>query len=265
VVSADGLVLTAAHVVGGPGRRAMVTLTDGRRLPGHTLGADHELDAGMIRIDNPPRDLPYAPVAKESKLKPGEWVVTVGQPGGMTRGRTPPARLGRVLYYSDEVICTDCTLVGGDSGGPLFNMRGEVVGIHSSIGPAISHNFHVPLKAFQDDWQRLVDGKTWGRQEEEFDPDRPVIGVGGREQGGRCLITEIFSGLPADKAGLKPGDMIAKVDGEEIKTFDELAVRVARKKAGEKLRLSIERGTEKLEVEVAVVTAGSLRPPGDEE
>ena len=87
--------LTAAHVIGRPGRRAWVELPDGRRLRARTLGADHEADAGMVKIDSPPADLPFAPLDQDAPPALGEWVVTTGQPGGLVSGRAPPVRLGR--------------------------------------------------------------------------------------------------------------------------------------------------------------------------
>ena len=266
VVSKEGLVLTAGHVVGRrPGRAAWVTLPDGRRLRGHTLGADHDLDAGMIQLDNPPENLPFAPMHEGQSLQPGEWVVTIGQPGGLTEGRRPPVRFGRVLFVDDDVICTDCTLVGGDSGGPLFNMSGEVVGIHSSIGPSIAHNFHVPIRAFKEDWEKLLAGQVWGG-EEDWDEDRPIIGVRGREQGGQCLITQVFEDLPGDKAGVLAGDIVTAVDGKPITTFDELAASIVKKKAGDVIQLSLRRNNENIDAEVRIISAGSLRrgPRGDD-
>jgi serine protease Do len=249
IVSKDGLVLTAAHVIGRPGRRAWVELPDGRRFRGRTLGSNHEADAGMLRLDAPPKDLPFAEVSKTGKLVAGEWVVTVGQPGGVVENRAPPVRFGRVLFLADEMVCTDCKLVGGDSGGPLFNMQGEVVGIHTSIGPMLNHNFHVPLAAFRENWDRLLAGEMWGGSfDAELEEGRPLLGVAGRAENGRCLISQVYPDLPADKAGVKPGDVIAAVDGKKIAGFDELAKMVFFKSPGDKIELTIERGGRTLKV-----------------
>jgi serine protease Do len=257
VVSADGLVLTAAHVIGRPGRRAYIELPDGRRLRGTTLGADHGADAGMVRIDNPPADLPFTPVAAEETLEPGAWVVTTGQPGGLIEGRAPPVRLGRVLFRDDELLCTDCKLVGGDSGGPLFNMRGEVVGIHSSIGPSLTHNFHVPISAFNRDWKRLLASELWGGRYDQLDPGRAVLGVTGNNDGGVCLISGVTEDMPAALAGVKVGDVITAVDGREITTFQQLADIVAFKRPGDRITLRIDRRNETLEFRVRLA-----RPDG---
>ena len=121
--------------------------------------------------------------------------------------RDPPVRLGRVLFRDDELLCTDCKLVGGDSGGPLFNMRGEVVGIHSSIGPMITHNFHVPITAFRRDWQRLLASDLWGGRYDRRNQRRAMLGVSGTTTGGKCVITEVAEDMPAAKAGVRVGDV----------------------------------------------------------
>jgi serine protease Do len=253
IVNKEGLVLTAGHVVGQADRRAWVELPDGRRLRGRTLGANHDIDAGMIQLDDPPLDLPFAPVSEGPDLSNGQWVLTLGQPGGIIEHRSPPVRFGRVLFRGESLLCTDCKLVGGDSGGPLFNMQGEVVGIHSSIGPLVTHNFHVPIAAFRKSWHRLLAGEVWGGQHD--DDKGPQLGVRGRTEGGRCLISQVFPGMPAEKAGVKPGDVIVAVDGRPISTFDELARIVFFKEPGAKLRLKIDRGGETLTI-TAELTGG---------
>ncbi|HYO24685.1 MAG TPA: S1C family serine protease [Lacipirellulaceae bacterium] len=269
IVSPDGLVLTAAHVIGRPGRRAWVELPDGRRLRGTTLGADHEVDAGMVRLDEPPSNLPFAPVAEGTPITAGEWVVTTGQPGGLVEGRAPPVRLGRVLFFDDDMLCTDCKLVGGDSGGPLFDMRGQVVGIHSSIGPALTHNFHVPITAFRRDWQRLLASEVWGGRYDEENRRRAVLGVSGNSAADRCTISAVTDGMAAAKAGVRVGDVVAAVNGRAITTFDQLKGIVASKRPGDRVTLRIERAGSTLEL-VAQLTRpdGSLpperRPPPDD-
>jgi serine protease Do len=268
IVSADGLVLTAAHVVGTPGRRAWVELPDGRRLRATSLGANHEADAGMVKIDSPPKDLPFAPLAQGQPLEPGDWVVTTGQPGGLVAGRAPPVRLGRVLFLEGDLLCTDCKLVGGDSGGPLFNMRGEVVGIHSSIGPSLTHNFHVPVTAFQRDWTRLLARELWGGDYDEANRNRALLGVSGNADAGRCLITQVNDGMPGAKAGIRVGDVILKVNGRDIQTFDQLKNIIAFKRPGDWLTLAIDRAGEKIELRAQLSRRDGTIPrerPDDDE
>jgi serine protease Do len=268
VVSADGLVLTAAHVVGTPGRRAWIELPDGRRMRATTLGANHEADAGLVKIDSPPKDLPFVPIATGSPLEPGDWVVTTGQPGGLVAGRAPPVRLGRVLFLEGDLLCTDCKLVGGDSGGPLFNMLGEVVGIHSSIGPSLTHNFHVPVTAFKRDWARLLARELWGGDYDEANRNRALLGVSGNADAGRCLITLVTENMPGAKAGIRVGDVILKVNGRDIQTFDQLKNIVAFKRPGDWLTLTIDRAGESIELRAQLSRRDGTIPrerPDDEE
>ncbi|MBX3434341.1 MAG: trypsin-like peptidase domain-containing protein [Pirellulales bacterium] len=250
VVNREGLILTAGHVVGEAGQRATVIFPDGRRLPGYTLGADHDCDAGMVELLDPPADLVYCPLAEGDELAAGTWVVATGQPGGVVALRDPPVRLGRVLFTGHDVVCSDCEIVGGDSGGPLVNLAGEVVGIHSSIGPMINQNFHVSIGAYRRGWERMHKGESWGGP---FDRngdgirDRPMLGVAGRTEEGTCLITQVFPGLPAERAGLKPGDVVTKVDGRTIDAFEALIAAVEAKMPGRRVLLEVRRREETLE------------------
>lgn len=271
IVNAEGIVLTAAHVIGRSGRRATIVLPDGRRLPAETLGANHEIDAGMVRITDPPADLPFVPMVPTA-VRPnlGDWVVATGQPGGILDDRTPPVRLGRVLSLGDEWLSTDCTLVGGDSGGPLFNLRGEVIALHMSIGPTVIYNFHVPLAAVQPHWQRLLAGEVWGGSvgEEAVDEGRPLLGIAGRDAANECVITQVFPGLPAEQGGVRAGDTLLSVDGQQIHSFAEVARIVLGKAPGDSLRLKLRREGRPVEVTVVLMEIGSPLPgsaPGKEE
>ena len=130
IVNKEGYVLTAAHVAGRPGEKAVLTLHDGRQVNGETLGMHRTLDAGMVRITEVPAnnriDWPHAPLGTSAKLVPGQWCLATGHPGGFEPGRGPILRVGRVLSIKDDAsITTDCTLIGGDSGGPPEQDRGH--------------------------------------------------------------------------------------------------------------------------------------------
>ena len=134
IISKDGYILTAAHVSGKADQIAEIVLHDGRKLKGKTLGANQALDSGLIKISDP-GPWEHADMAQCTDLRQGNWCLALGHPLGYQEGRPPVARLGRILEVERSFIRTDCPLVGGDSGGPLFDMNGLVIGIHSRIGP----------------------------------------------------------------------------------------------------------------------------------
>lgn len=167
IISEDGLVLTAGHVSGKPGQDAIVRLVDGTTRKAKTLGQNKGIDSGMVQIIPDPakkgEKFPFLEMGKSADLKTGQWVLAIGHPGGFRPNRTPPVRLGRILMTNQFLIRTDCTLVGGDSGGPLFDMHGKVVGIHSRIGgKEITENVHVPVDTYRQTWDKLVKGESWG-------------------------------------------------------------------------------------------------------
>ncbi len=163
IVSADGHVLTAGHVSGQPGRDAFIFLPDGKKLKAKTLGRNGFIDSGMMKISEQGK-YPFIEMGNSKDLKKGQWVLAIGQPGGFRVNRTPVVRLGRVIAAASFAIQTDATLVGGDSGGPLFDLDGKVVGIHSRIGGQIVENIHVPIETYRQTWDRLAKGESWGGQ-----------------------------------------------------------------------------------------------------
>ncbi len=259
IVSPDGMVLTAGHVVGRPGLPVTFIFADGSTAKGETLGIYREIDSGMMKITDP-GPWPFVEMAEAEKPKAGKWVVAIGQPGGFDRERTPPVRLGRVLFANDEVISTDCTLVGGDSGGPLFNMRGQVMGIHSRIGRRITDNFHVPISTYHNTWDRLVAGESWGGPlgSDEVADSRPLLGVTGRRGGSECKLTEVFPGMPAHRAGLKVGDIVKEFNGEPVNTFDDLVRMVYGLEPRNEVKIRVLRGDETMDVKLRL---GGVRQP----
>jgi len=164
IVKEDGTLLTAGHVSGAPGQNAQVLLFEskGATKKGKSLGKNGGIDSGMMKITDGAK-YPFAEMGKSADLKPGQWVIAIGHPGGFRPNRTPVVRVGRILVANPLLIRTDCTLVGGDSGGPLFDMQGRVIGIHSRIGGfAITENVHVPIDTYTETWDKLAKGDSWG-------------------------------------------------------------------------------------------------------
>jgi serine protease Do len=253
IVSKEGLVLTAGHVSGKPGQKCTFILSDGKEIKGESLGRNERIDSGMFKITTP-GDWPYAEMGKSEDLKPGQWCIAIGHPNGYVKGRTPVVRLGRVLNSGKTSISTDCTLVGGDSGGPLFDMEGKVVGIHSRIGGTISANIHVPVYAYRDQWEQLVKG-------DEIVPGASVainayLGVTRDEDARECKLSRVTEGSPAEKGGMKAGDVITRFDGKDVKSYDDLLGVLAKKKPGDEVEVLVKRGEETKSLKVKLDKRG---------
>ena len=251
IINKDGFVLTAGHVVGKPDRNVVFILPDGKQVKGKTLGMNRSIDSGMMKISDE-GEWPFLEMGDSSKLKPGQWVLATGHPGGFQSGRTPVVRLGRILSNRDDVVVTDCTLVGGDSGGPLFDMDGKVIAIHSRIGGSLASNMHVPVGTYKDTWDRLAKGEEWGN----FPGNAPFVGVVGDPEADNCTIAEVYPGTPAAKAGIKQGDVILKFDGQDTPDFQTLAGLVGKKKPDDKVKVEIKRGEETVTLTLTVGRRG---------
>ncbi|MBX2853162.1 MAG: trypsin-like peptidase domain-containing protein [Phycisphaeraceae bacterium] len=164
IINKDGLVLTAAHVLPEAGGDVVIVLSDGRQVAGKALGVNRKIDSGMAQITDPMADgstYPTAPVADSDTTWEGDWCIAFGHGGGVQTDRPAPMRLGRVLHVTSASkpirwLTTDCTVISGDSGGPLFDLHGNVIGIHSNIGMSVLVNRHVPISAYHAQWDDLA-------------------------------------------------------------------------------------------------------------
>lgn len=284
IVSADGLILTAAHVVDaaggaeGEGGEVDVVLPDGRQVKGKVLGRDRNRDSAMVQIVDG-KDLPFAEPAKADSVEKGEWCIAMGHPGGFDIQRGAPVRVGRLWMANDKAFYrSDCTVSGGDSGGPLFDLEGRVIGIHSNISMAVVENRHVPIGVFHDEWDRLKKGEVWGnarrllsdpddltprkrdflpkQQKKELkepavpdEKDQPAepakggawLGVQLADGDDGVTVGAVSEGSPAAKAGLKSGDVITKLSGKAVGSTGDIISRVRESAPGDKLKLTIQR------------------------
>jgi serine protease Do len=252
IVSEDGLILTAAHVSGQPGKDVTVIMPDGKKLKGKSLGGNEGIDSGMMKITEPGK-YPFVEMGKVGDMKKGAWCICTGHPGGWHPGRSPVVRVGRILENTPTLVRTDCTLVGGDSGGPLFDMYGRVIGINSRIGPTITSNIHVPVDTFRETWTRLVSSERWGgRGPRNNTQGDPYFGLGLDQVDKDVKIVEVKEGSPAEKAKLKADDIIKKFDGKEVDDVEMLRGLFKTKKPGDKVKFEVERDGKAMTLEVVV-------------
>ncbi|MDB5964145.1 MAG: protease Do, partial [Polaromonas sp.] len=263
IVSADGIILTNAHVVR-DAREVTVKLTDRREFRAKVLGADPKTDVAVLRIDA--KNLPVVSIGKTSELRVGEWVLAIGSPFGFENTVTAGvvSAKGRSLPDDSAVpfIQTDVAVNPGNSGGPLFNARGEVVGINSQIysrsGGYQGVSFAIPIDIASKIKDQLV---ATGKVEharlgvavqevnqsfaDSFKLDKPE----------GALVSSVEKGGPADKAGLQSGDVIRKVNGQPIVSSGDLPAVIGMAAPGDNVKLEIWRQGSAKELNARLVNA----------
>ena len=261
IVSPDGLILTAAHVIQGA-KDVSVVFPNGKQVPGKVLGANYSKDIGMVRITEE-GTWPYMEQGASKPLEAGDWVIAMGHAAGYDAARTPPVRFGRVMSKGPgNFLTTDCKLIGGDSGGPLYDLNGKIVGINSSIGMALQNNNHAGIDGFKSDWDRLLKGEAWGELQMNplANPEMPVLGIQmGESRGSGVPVESVQSGTPADMAGLLRYDVIRAIDGVKIREGTELLETLAKRQAGDKVKVEVLRDDKTLTMEATLVTRESLK------
>jgi serine protease Do len=235
IVTENGLVLTAGHVVSVPGRKLTVVLPDGRRVAGHSLGVNTASDCGMVQItDRGP--FSACKISDLTSLKVGDWCLGTGHPGGYQTGRPPVVRMGRIVAIRETFLQSDCPLLGGDSGGPLFDLNGNIIGVHSRIGPRTSLNLHASASLFVRDWDRLT---KLPNLEHTSSETQGMLGVNGVDDPHGARVTEVFPRLPGDEAGLKTGDVVTMFSGHPIDGFGTLKTFIQSRRPGEVVELRV--------------------------
>ena len=279
IVDKDGLIVTNNHVVG-DAKEVEVRLSDKTKFIGQVIGRDPDTDVAIVKVTSP-TELPTVPFGDSSKVRVGQWVIAVGNPFALDRTVTLGVVSGlerdavRLSRY-EAFIQTDASINPGNSGGPLFNIRGEVIGINTAIiNYAQGIGFAIPSNMVQQ-----VAGQLRARGK----VIRGWLGVGIQEvtaelaakfsikESDGVLINDVFENEPAARAGLKPGDIIAKVDGHRVETPAGLSRAVAGLTPGTKIELETIRNGERRAVTVdlgerkedAVVAALPPSPPPPE-
>lgn len=247
IINADGIILTNAHVVR-DAREVTVKLTDRREFRAKVLGSDPKTDVAVLKIDA--KNLPVVPLAKTDNLKVGEWVLAIGSPYGLDNTVTAGvvSAKGRALPDDSYVpfIQTDVAVNPGNSGGPLFNTRGEVVGINSQIysqtGGYQGLSFAIPIEVATTIANQIVaTGKV----------EHAKLGVSVQEVGQEfadsfklatpegALVANVERGGPGDKAGLKPGDVVRSMNGRKVVSSIDLPAMVGLATPGSKIKLEV--------------------------
>lgn len=261
IVSKDGLILTAAHVVQGV-EEVSVIFSDGKKWMGKVLGANYSKDIGMVKmVDEGP--WPFVEMGESKPLVAGDWVIAMGHSAGFDPARTPPVRFGMVMSDGPgNYFTSDCTLIGGDSGGPLFDLDGKLVAVNSSIGFSWKNNNHAGVDGFREDWDRLLAGEAWGTLQMNplANPETPVLGIGmGLRRGlGGVPVQKVEPNSPAADAGVRVGDVIVAVDKERVQEGSELQQILIKREVGDVVELNILRGSKRLDIDVELVNRGEL-------
>jgi serine protease Do len=269
IVTSDGYILTNAHVVA-DADQVTVKMNDRREYQAKVVGVDQRTDVAVIKIDG--KNLPTVRVGDPAKLKPGEWVLAIGSPFGFENSATAGIVSATSRSLPNEgnnyvpFIQTDVAVNPGNSGGPLFNLQGEVIGINSQIfsktGGYMGLSFAIPIDVAMDVRDQLVKvghvtrGRIGvqiqnvdGQLAESFGLDRPR----------GALVSSVVKDGPSAKAGVKPGDVILAVNDHIVETSSELPGVVARIKPGNDANLTVWRGGKEQKLNVKV---DALEEPG---
>ncbi len=273
IVSADGYIITNNHVVDDAKRVKVTLMNEEKEYEADVIGTDPEIDIALIKIDA--KNLPTAELGDSDALKVGEWVVALGNPLGYEHSVTAGIVSGKGRRLStgiESFIQTDTAINFGNSGGPLVNLKGQVIGINTAISPRGQNiGFAVPINMVKQVFDQL---KENGRVERGAlgvtvsklsDTDRRAFGV---KSG--ALIQTVQKGMAAEEAGLKPYDIITKVNNERVKDNDELISLISKHKPGETLDVTVIRDGHEKNFDVTLSsrdefseTSGNTSPDND--
>ena len=273
VISPDGVILTNAHVVR-DATEVTVKLQDRREFRARVLGSDPKTDVAVLKIDA--KNLPVVPIGRSNELKVGEWVLAIGSPFGLDSSVTAGvvSAKGRSLPDDSNVpfIQTDVAVNPGNSGGPLFNTKGEVVGINSQIysqtGGYMGLSFAIPIDvAFRIKDQIVKTGKVQHAKlgvaiqevnqgfADSFKLDSPE----------GALVANVEKGGAADKAGIKAGDVIRKVNGQPIIASGDLPAMLSVAQPGDNVALDVWRDGKIMRIDARLANASDKAAPSERE
>ena len=262
IVDRSGIVLTNNHVIEGADK-ITVKLADEREFDAKVVGRDSKTDIAVIGIGDGKEDFPVAPLGDSSQLQVGEWVAAMGSPFGLANTITAGiiSAKGRNIGAGpyDNFIQTDASINPGNSGGPLVNLRGEVIGINSAIlsqtGGNLGIGFAIPINLAKEILPELIKtGKVrrgWlGVSIQRVTPEIAKAMELERDRG--ALVSEVIQGSPAEKAGIRSGDVITEYDGKSIEHANDLPILVAQTPVGKNVSVVVQRENKRMPVNVTV-------------
>ncbi|KAA0259225.1 DegQ family serine endoprotease [Deferribacter autotrophicus] len=258
VIDKEGYIVTNNHVIDGADE-IVVKLADKKEFKAKVVGKDPLTDLALLKIDPKDEELHPLTLGDSEKTEVGEWVVAIGNPFGLEWTVTAGiiSAKGRVLGEGpyDNFMQTDASINPGNSGGPLVNMKGEVVGINTAIIPSGQGlGFAIPVNMLKELLPKLKAGKVkrgWlGVTVQPLD-DKLAKSFGLKKPEG-ALIADVIKGDPADKAGLKAGDIVIAIDDKPVKDSRDLVMEIGKRNPGEKVTLTVIRDgkVKKIEVEL---------------
>jgi len=270
IINSNGTILTNNHVVEGA-KDVTVTLADKQELKAEIVGRDPKTDLAVLKI-SAAKSLPAAALGNSDQLQVGDWVLAVGNPFGLSSTVTSGivSAKGRVIGAGpyDDFIQTDASINPGNSGGPLFNMKGEIVGINTAIisgGHGIG--FAIPVNTAKPLIPQMVEkGKvTRGYLGVNIQTVTPELASALKLQDAKgVLVADVISGAPADKAGIKRGDVIVAFDGKPVQDSHELPALVAATPVGKEAPVTVVRDGKEQQVLVKVAALESDETASDE-
>jgi serine protease Do len=239
-----------------------VIFPNGEQVTGKVLGANYSKDIAMVKVKGK-GPFPFVKLGDSKPLRAGDWLVALGHSTGFDATRTPPVRFGRVISEGPgNFLTTDCTLIGGDSGGPLFDLDGKLVGIHSSIGKDRENNNHAGIDGFKSDRNRMLSGKTWGALTLNpfANPEMPVLGIamGMQPEQKGVMVEGVVEGSPSAIAGMKNGDVIVALDNITIHDGGELLQLLAKREAGDEVKIDLLRDDKTLSTTVKLMRRSEI-------
>lgn len=266
IISPDGYILTNTHVIKGM-TNIKVTLNDKRQYPAKLIGQDEKSDVALLKIEA--KNLPTVKIGNPDELRSGEWVAAIGAPFGFENSVTSGIVSAKNRTLPDDgympFIQTDVAINPGNSGGPLFNLKGQVVGINSQIysrsGGFMGISFAIPINVAMNVADQL---KATGKvergqlgvviQEVSYDLAKTF----GLDKATGALVAKVLAGSPAERGGLKVGDIIRSVNGSEVRSSSDLPMTISSLKPNQTVKLGVWRKGQMLDVEIKLGTQNDI-------